>query len=363
MGAERKLLTTLTLPYESIRTLYEGSSEVRLYRNELIGQLQIGKRYSPLGLESTVAVNEGQLLKRIRHQNVVPVEDVVMPSGYSPILATVELIMPYYERGSLTDAFERGERFTVGQAIKMMSGALLGLAEIHECFQVLHRDGKSPNLFISDEERLLVGDLGTAISMDENGGGEALPFVQLYSAPEAFTTKRWDRRSDLFQMGLVLHELACGPFPYEDEAYSIEAMAERLKVGRRAVRPVHLEPEPWVPPRLKRVINKAIHPDPGHRFADAKAMSDALENVPYVDWVEVIAEPDRRRWEGATVHRPDRRFAVEATSKGGAWALVGLQYVTSWRRMSERPDEIVPSLRCTQAAAFFDSMLAIATRH
>ena len=363
MGAERKFLTTLTLPYASIRTLHEGSSEVRLYRNELIGQHQIGKRYSPLGLESTLAVNEGQLLKEIRHKNVVPVEDVVTPSGYDPMLSTVELIMPYYERGSLTDAFERGERFTVAQAIHMMGGALLGLAEIHECYRVLHRDGKSPNLFISDEERLLVGDLGTAISMDEKGGGEALPFVQLYSAPEAFTTSRWERPSDLYQMGLVLHELASGPFPYDDEAYSIEAMAERLKKGNRAVRPVHLEPEPWVPPRLRRVINKAIHPDPDRRFSNAKAMSDALENVPYVDWVEVITEPERRRWEGATVHRPDRRFAVEALSKGGPWVLTGQQYVTAWRRMSERPDEIVPSLRSSQAAAFFDSMLAIATRH
>ncbi|HXF31588.1 MAG TPA: protein kinase [Solirubrobacterales bacterium] len=362
MGAERKFLTTLTLPYESIRTLHEGSSEVRLYRNELIGQHQIGKRYSKLGLESTVAVNEGKLLKQIRHSHVVPVEDVVTPSGYDPILSTVELIMPFYERGSLTDAFERGERFTVGTAISLMCGALLGLAEIHDCFGVIHRDMKSPNLFLSDEGRLLVGDLGAAILMDEEGGGEALPFVQLYSAPESLITRRCDRRSDLFQMGLILHELTSGPFPYADPTYEIEAMAERLSQGRRAVRPVHLRAEPWVPSRLRRVINKAIQCDPARRFTSAKTMSDALANVPYIDWVEVSSEPDRRRWEGATVHRPDRRFSVEATQRKNAWSLVGRQQVTTWRRISERPDAIVSSLSDPQAASFFESMLAIATK-
>jgi eukaryotic-like serine/threonine-protein kinase len=361
MGAERKFVRTLTLPYESIRTLHMGSSEVRLYRNELIGQHQIGKRLSLLGLESTVAVNEGQLLKRIRHPHVVPVEDVVTPSGYDPILSTVELIMPFYERGSLTDAFEAGERFTLGEAITLMSGALLGLAEIHECFGVLHRDIKSPNLFISDENRLLVGDLGTAISMDEEGGGEALPFVQLYSPPESFTTRHCDRRSDLYQMGLVLHELTSGPFPYGDPKYEITAMAKRLERGRSAVRPVHMHPMPWVPSRLRRVINKATQQDPARRFPNAKAMADALASAPYVDWVEVACAPDHRRWEGATIHRPDRRFAVDATKRKGAWALVGQQQVTSWRRMPERPDAIVPTLDDVQAAAFFESMLAIAT--
>jgi hypothetical protein len=139
-------------------------------------------------------------------------------------------------------------------------------------------------------------------------------------------------------------------------------MAKRLSQGRRAVRPVHLCAEPWVPSRLRRVINKAIQCDPARRFTSAKTMSDALANVPYVDWVEVSSEPDRRRWEGATVHRPDRRFSVEATRRKDAWSLVGRQQVTSWRRMSERPDAIVSSLSDPQAAMFFESMLAIATK-
>lgn len=269
MGAERELIRTLTLPYESIKTLYQGDSEVRLYRNELIGQHQVGKRYDTLGLESTVAVNEGQLLKQITHDHVVPVLDVVIPSGYPAPLAPVELIMPFYERGSLADAFLAGERFSVGEAIAMIVGALLGLAEIHECYGVLHRDLKSPNLFLTKEGRLLIGDLGVSITMDGKGGGEALPSPRLYCPPETFTTHRADRPSDLFQMGIVLHELSSGPLPYDDPAYATEKMAERLGAGRPAVRPKHMRPHPGFllafagsSPRRRRPIPPSATPAP-----------------------------------------------------------------------------------------------------
>jgi len=363
MGAERELIRTLTLPYESIKTLYQGDSEVRLYRNELIGQHQVGKRYDTLGLESTVAVNEGQLLKQITHDQVVPVLDVVIPSGYTAPLAPVELIMPFYERGSLADAFLAGERFSVGEAIAMIVGALLGLAEIHECYSVLHRDLKSPNLFLTREDRLLIGDLGVSITMDEKGGGEALPSPRLYCPPETFTTHRADRRSDLFQMGIVLHELSSGPLPYDDPAYATEKMAERLGAGRPAVRPKHMQPAPWVPAGLRRVISKATQTDPAKRYTSAKHMGNAISAVRYVDWSAVIEEPDRRRWEGISVRRPDRRFAVDAKRGRKGWAMIGQQYVTSWRRVTERPDAIAPDLESSQAAAFFQSMVDIATRH
>jgi eukaryotic-like serine/threonine-protein kinase len=364
MGAERSLIRTLTLPYESVKTLYEGDSEVRLYRNELIGELQVGKRYDTLGLESTVLVNEGQLLKQIDHSQVVPVRDVVVPSGYQSPMKPVELIMPYYERGSLADAFLAGERFTIGEAIAMLGGALLGLGEIHECYGVLHRDLKSPNLFLTDEGRLLVGDLGVAIDMDADGGGEALPSPRLYCPPETFTLRRSDRRSDLFQMGVVLQELSSGPLPYDDPAYATEKMAERLAKGHPAVLPRHMRPAPWVPAGLRRVITKASHVDAGHRYGTAKQMGDALSKVRYIDWREVIAEPKLRRWEGATARRPDRRFAVEARrrGRGDGWVLVAQQSVNSWRRIVGRPDQIVVDLNSAQAASFFKSIVDIATR-
>lgn len=366
MTDARTLLRKLELPYESVRTVYEGDSEVRLYRNELTQELQVGKRFDILGVESSVAVREGATLRRIAHANITPVYDVARVTGYPSPMEVVEIIMPYYTRGSLYDAFQRGERFTVGDAVRLCVGALHGLAELHEVHGILHRDIKTPNLLLAENGRLVVGDLGVAAPMQPDGTAEALPNARLYTPPEGFGTRRLDRRSDLYQLGIVLHELVSGPLPYEDSLYDISAVAARLASGRRAVLPRHLGHAAWVPRRLRTVINKSTSSDPDTRYPSAKAMVDALTAAPRVDWHPIVDEPEHKRWEGATPQRPDRRFAIEArylASKRGrnhtGWMLSGLQLVTKWQRVV--PDSLAAELQGNQAATFFESMVAIAT--
>jgi serine/threonine protein kinase len=259
----RTLLRTLTLPYESLRTIYEGGCEVRLYRNEITGALQIGKRIDTLGLEEAVATREGKLLTTIRHPNLVPVLDVVEVSGYPTPMRTIELIMPYYERGSVFDAFERGERFRVGEARHLVADALLGLAELHDGHGILHRDLKSPNVFLDDEGALRVGDLGVAVPIEQDGAAEAYPEAQLYSPPETFTRGRVGVEADLYQMGLVLFETVNGPLPYGE--YPRVEVAARLQKGRRGPRPRDLRLRPHVPKRMRTVLNKALAVKPENR--------------------------------------------------------------------------------------------------
>lgn len=366
MAETRKLIKKLELPYENVRTMYEGDSEVRLYRNELTGELQVGKRFDVVGVESSIAVvQEGALLRRIQHRHVTPVYDVARVSGYPQGMDVVEVIMPYYEQGSLYDAFRNGRSFTIGDAVQKTIGALHGLAELHEVHSVLHRDVKTPNLLLGDDERLVVSDLGVAVEMDDDGTAEALPNARLYSPPETFLTGRVDRRSDLYQVGIVLHELVSGPLPYDEPVYDLDKIAARLAQGRRPVLPRHLRHAPWVPPRLRTVINKATAAEAVVRYPTAKAMVDALTTAPRVNWQVIADDPELKRWEGATPQRPDRRFAVEATflapkprRRRTGWVLTGMQQVNSWQRVL--PDTLVPNLEDRQAADFFDSMVAIA---
>lgn len=365
MTDQRAFIRKLELPYESMRTIYEGDSEVRLYRNELTDELQVGKRFDILGVESAVAVKEGALLRQIDHRNITPVFDVVRVTDFPKPMQVVEIIMPYYERGSLYDSFKTGQRFSISAAINGVIGALHGLSELHDVRGILHRDIKSPNLLIDGDGRFRVSDLGVAVEMSQGGGAEALPQARLYSPPESLTTQRVDRRSDLYQLGMVLHELVSGPLPYGDPSFRIEAVARRLEQGRRGVPPRFLQHAPWVPPRLRTVINKALAEDPSARYLHAKAMVDALAAIPYVDWQLVVDESEFKRWEGSTVHAPDRRFAVTAKflppkqgRKRVGWRLSGYQQITVPRKIL--PDELVNEL--AQAASFFDKIVVIATR-
>jgi eukaryotic-like serine/threonine-protein kinase len=357
----RTLIRTLTLPYESLRTIYEGGCEVRLYRNEITGKLQVGKRIDTLGLEDAVAFREGTLLTTIRHPNLVPVLDVVDVSGYPAPMKTIELIMPYYERGSVFDAFERGERFSVGEARSLVGAALLGLAELHDVQRILHRDLKSPNVFLDDDGALRVGDLGVAVPMTPDGTAEAYLEAQLYSPPETFVADLIGPAADVYQMGMVLLEMVNGPFPYGD--YPRSEVAVRLAKGRRGPRPVDLELRPHVPKRLRSVLHKALAVRPHDRYQSAREMSQALSRVPLVDWQLVVDETDRRIWEGACVARPDRRYRVDAhRMPRRGWVLRGLQQVSRWQRVTGLPDQAVPDPASPLATGFFDAIVTIAHR-
>jgi serine/threonine protein kinase len=357
----RTLLRKLTLPYENLQTLYEGDSEVRLYRNEITDQLQVGKRLDTLGLEQAVAVREATLLRAIRHRHIVPVIDVVRVEGYQPGMQVIELIMPFYERGSLFDVMHGGERFSVQTAVDLASMTLLGLRELHEVHRVLHRDIKLPNVLLDDDGAARLGDLGIAVPLDDDGTAEPFDTPRAWTAPEAYAAGRIDVRADIYQMGLVLLELLSGPLPYADERFGRESVARRLADGHRAVTGKDLRPPPWVPPRLRAVIVKATALHPAGRYPRARAMADALRNAAVVDWRLVLDEPDRKVWEGAVPRRPGRAFQVEATQRkrDGAWKMAGRQRVTTWRRLFN--DRIVPDPDGRAAERIFDEIVAIAS--
>lgn len=354
----RTLIKTLTLPYENLRTVYEGCCEVRLYRNEITGSLQVGKRYDTAGLEHAVAVREATLLQQIRHDHVVPVWEVTRVDGYEQGMQVIELIMPFYERGSLFDAMERGERFSVQRAVDLASMMLLGLRELHEVRGVLHRDVKLPNVLLDDDGRALVGDLGVAVPLGDDGTAEPFDQPRAWTAPEAYGGGRLDVRADVYQAGIVLIELLDQPLPYEEARFGLEAVARRLAAGHRALTAVDLRPPVWTPPRVRSVISKATARRPEARFRSVRAMHDALRKAAVIDWARVVDEPDRQVWEGEARRRPGRRFQVEASRRrDGAWRVAGRQQVTAWRRVLD--DRLVPDLVGADAVRVFDEMVAI----
>lgn len=357
-GEARTLLKTLTLPFESLQTIYEGGSEVRLYRNEISGQLQIGKRIDVLGLDKTVAVREAQLLTTIDHRNVVPVTEVARVEGYDAPMQVIELVMPYYERGSVCDALQNGERFSLAEARKLTIEALLGASEINERYSILHRDHKSPNVFLDDGGHARIGDLGVAVPMEAAGKAEAYPNAQLFSPPETFVTGRIGRAAEIYQLGLVSFELLNGPLPYDENP--LEDVVPRLQLGRRGVRTRDLSFQPHVPRRLRGIVKKAISVEPGERYQTAAAMIDALRKVKMIDWKQTVDEADRKIWEGASVRRADRRYRVEVTQRRrGGWTMSGQQCVTRWQRVL--PVQIVTDPLGKDAAGFFEAILVAAT--
>jgi eukaryotic-like serine/threonine-protein kinase len=356
-----EVVRILRLPFEALRTIYAGDCEVRLYRNEVTSVLEVGKRVDLLGLDGSILAQEATWLSRIRHDHLVPVHSVATVAGFPAPMRVIEMIMPYYERGSIADALGRGERFSIAGARDHVLATLRGLGQLHEVENILHRDMKSPNVLLTGDARLArVGDLGVGAQMDEDGSAEAYASAQLYSAPEAFTTHRVDRRSDIYAVGLLLFEMANGPLPWD--AYDDRlAMAKRLAAGRPAPLPRHLKFSPTVPPGMRRLVGQAMSGDPERRPPTAMVMATRLAGIPLIDWSLLDEDESGQVWQGRSSIREDRLYRVEAGNRPRYGVrLSGLQRVNRWRRVV--PDQDVADLGTREATAFFDQMVAIATR-
>lgn len=137
---------------------------------------------------------------------------------------------------------------------------------------VLHRDIKPENIFFNKDGDYKLGDFGVAkiLSSSPNaltGTGVGTP---AYSAPEQFRGM-YDKRVDIYSLGLVLYELAndnC--YPFSPAGYiSEEANTRRLK-GEAFPNPRNVSED------FTKIILKACAFEPENRYASAEDFYNAL---------------------------------------------------------------------------------------
>lgn len=345
----------LTLDYECLHSMPNGLREVRVYWDDHMGTWLVGKRIDLSEVQDGADLIEPRLMEMIDHPNVVKVRAVASVSGFPSPMRVVEVLMPYYEKGSITDALEQGERFSVTQSLRIIQAALQGLAEMHERYSILHRDVKSPNLFLTgDPQTVKIGDLGLAGKMDSSGKAPCVNAPHLYAPPELLQSEGLTRSSDLYSLGIVLRELLVGKFDYA--AYSTTDVVDALSAGRSPLREVDLRLPVWTCRALHKVVQKATDTVPARRFQTAREMSAQIAQIRVADWQEVAAGT----WEAPYLRKPGRRIRVIATpAKGGGIKLTTQRWMTaSWRRVG--PDARTTSLAHPQAREVFEKANSLA---
>jgi serine/threonine-protein kinase len=208
---------------------------------------------------------EARSAARLQHPHAVTVFDWGEHEG-EPFL-----VMELLPGSTLADAMRKG-RLPLPQAVAVMTDLLSAVAAAH-AQGLVHRDIKAANVLFTADGVPKLADFGIAKSMgddEQTATGEVLGTVA-YMAPERLAGSPADITTDLWALGVLLHEMVAGARPFTGEHPAALMMAihgnDRQPVASVA---------PGLPPDLAAVVEKALASDPAERFADAGMLRAAL---------------------------------------------------------------------------------------
>jgi serine/threonine-protein kinase len=190
--------------------------------------------------------NEVRTARQVSHPNVCRVYDIGEAEGLT------YLSMEYVDGEDLASLLRRIGKLPQDKALEIARQLCSGLAAAHGK-GVIHRDLKPANIMLDSEGNVRITDFGIA------GAAERIQDIRsgtpAYMSPEQVAGKEVTARSDIYALGIVLHELLTGQRPPLRPA----------EPGTTALDPA-----------VERVIQRCLDPDPKLRPPSAMAVSAAL---------------------------------------------------------------------------------------
>jgi eukaryotic-like serine/threonine-protein kinase len=214
----------------------------------------------------SAVIEEGRLLARVRHPNVVTIY------GAEPIEGRIGLWMEFVKGRTLEEELRSGRMFPAAEVTRLGVDLCAAVAAVHAA-GLVHRDIKAQNIMLDDGGRLVLMDFGAGHEADDSMG-KATAGTPLYLAPEVLSGGAATRRSDVYSIGVVLFRLMTGSYPVfgGDLADLRRAHASGNGGDARLDRA-------GIPVRLRRILGRAIDPDPDRRYAGADVFGEALATL------------------------------------------------------------------------------------
>ncbi|MEM1349117.1 MAG: protein kinase [Myxococcota bacterium] len=219
---------------------------------------------------------EATLSSRLQHPNTITIHD------YGQHDNSLFIVMEYLRGEDLADVLRR-ERTLGRERIKHIARQVLkSLAEAHE-HGIVHRDLKPENIFLTrvgdDDDVVKVLDFGIAkLAVPEGTSPRERKLTMtgstvgtpVYMSPEQAAGEEVNAQTDLYALGVIMYEMACGTPPFHDDS-PVKVMRAHLfeEIPPLSERALHGS-------ALERVILKALQKEQPLRYQTAREMMLAL---------------------------------------------------------------------------------------
>lgn len=254
------------------KLMYQNASGsfARVYRgcrvgsDEMIGVKVLRQRY----LEDPTSVNhfhrEAELCMKLDHKNIVPIFDVGTEGNHH------YFTMEFVEGGNLRDFIRIRGKLETKELLRAGADMAEGL-EYALTQGMTHRDFKPSNVLMSTKGVAKLVDFGLA-GDETTSSDESVQAVEYATLEKNTGAPRNDPRSDLFFLGAVLYELACGASPWKGGGKREARKQFSRYTGVRPLRQV----DPSIPPKVCDIIDNLLRVNPNERYQSA---TDLLKDI------------------------------------------------------------------------------------
>ena len=214
-------------------------------------------------------LNEGRLLARVSHRNVVTVHGVDTHDG------RVGLWMEFIRGNTLEQLLERQGPFGGREASLLGQDLCRALAAVHAA-GLVHRDVKAQNVIREEGGRLVLMDFGTGLLLEDDEAVKASPVAgtPLYLSPEVLAGADASPQSDIYSLGVLLFHLVTGSYPYV-----ARSLTELRRMHDRGERKRLHDLRPDLSEGFVHVVERALESDPTERYASVGAMQRGLTHA------------------------------------------------------------------------------------
>lgn len=152
---------------------------------------------------------------------------------------------------------------------------------------IVHRDISPSNIIVSYTGDVKVADFGIAKAENAayNTKDGVLKGKFEYMSPEQASGKSVDHRSDVFAVGIILHEMLTGR-----RLFKTDSDVGTLEKIKKVDIPTPREVNPTIPAALDALVMKALARDPSDRYPDARALQAALIEYIYPTTPDAVRE-------------------------------------------------------------------------
>jgi serine/threonine-protein kinase len=268
-----------------------GMGEVYRAENTAFGRVVAIKMLRDLYRDVPEVVDrfkqEAKAASRVRHPNVVDILDIGEAEDGTPFI-----VQEFLEGEDLASYVRsRGDRLSVEETARLLSPVIEAVGFAHER-NVIHRDLKPENIFLARDAngrvtpKLLDFGISRIMTPDQQrmtATGMSIG-TPAYMSPEQIRADTViDARSDIWSIGVILHEILTGSLPFQSEAHS------GLFVKIVTEPPVPLDVAlPGAPKEIVAVVDRCLRAKIADRYASA---AELLHDLRPLAGQETVAAP------------------------------------------------------------------------